>query len=195
MPTTIEYKSTIRIIDANARQSGNVVYILPDPVVPPPTPAPEGSFDMILYQNSAEVNRLDKREFLVNVGTLSGVLREECSLLSPSIVYQSENIPTYNYVYIPTFNRYYYVKTLSSVGKNLWRMELNCDVLMTYKDSIYMLDGIIGRQEHDFNPNLIDTEIPTQNDPLVEVIDIPSTAFDVQNTESGYNFILTVIGA
>lgn len=156
---------------------------------------PATVFDINLYKNSAEVNRVDKGMFLESIGTLTGALRDECSLITPSIVYQSSDVPTFNYVYIPIFNRYYYVTSLSSVGKNVWRMELNCDVLMTYKDSIYTLHGVIGRQENDYNPLLVDTEIPTQNNPIVEVIDIPSDAFNTQTSDNGHNFLITVIGA
>lgn len=155
---------------------------------------PATTFDINLYQNSAEVNRVDKTDYLTGVGTLSGALREECSMLTPSIVYQSSDVPTFNYVYIPIFNRYYYVTSLSSVNKNVWRMELNCDVLMTYKEQILLLQGVIGRQENDYNPLLVDTELPTQNNPIVEVIDIPSDAFNTQTSDTGHNFLLTVIG-
>lgn len=197
MAETIQYKSTLRIIDATARQVGEVVYILPDPIVPPTPPTPAGSFDIELYRNTAEVNRVDKTDYLTRIDTLSGTLRDECSLLSPSIVYQSENVPTYNYVYIPIFNRYYYVTTLSSVGKNVWRMELNCDVLMSYKDSIFMLQGVIGRQENDFNDFLIDDKIPTQKDAIVEIVNPISTTLNPFDTRKGftdYIYALTVIG-
>ena len=156
---------------------------------------PATTFDINLYKNSSEVNRVDKGMFLEGVGTLSGALRDECSLITPSIVYQSSDVPTFNYVYIPIFNRYYFVTSLSSVGKNVWRMELNCDVLMTYKDAIFMLQGVVGRQENEFNPLLVDTEIPAQSNPIVQVIDIPSDAFNTQTSDGGHNFLMTVIGA
>jgi len=156
---------------------------------------PATTFDINLYQNSAEVNRVDKTDYLTGVGTLSGALREECSMLTPSIVYQSSDVPTFNYVYIPIFNRYYYVTSLSSVSKNVWRMELNCDVLMSYKEQIFLLQGVIGRQEIDFNPLLVDNELPTQNNPIVEVIDIPSNVFDTTNNTGTHNYLLTVIGS
>lgn len=156
---------------------------------------PVTTFDINLYQNSAEVNRVDKTDYITGVGTLSGALREECSMLTPSIVYQSSDVPTFNYVYIPIFNRYYYVTSLSSVSKNVWRMELNCDVLMTYKEQIFLMQGVIGRQENDYNPLLVDNELPTQNNPIVEVIDIPSDAFNTQTSDNEHNFLLTVIGA
>lgn len=156
---------------------------------------PTTTFNIELYQNSAEVNRVDKEQYLTPIGTLLGALREECSMLTPSIVYQSSDVPTFNYVYIPIFNRYYFVTSLSSVSKNVWRMELNCDVLMSYKNEILLLQGVIGRQESDFNPLLVDNELPTQNNPIVEIVDIPSDAFNTQTTEIRHNYVITVIGA
>lgn len=177
-------------IDSSVSWSGDfVLYESYGTYRPPAT-----TFDINLYQNSAEVNRVDKTDYLTSVGTLTGALREECSMLTPSIVYQSSDVPTFNYVYIPIFNRYYYVTSLSSVSKNVWRMELNCDVLMSYKEQIFLLQGVIGRQEIDFNPLLVDNELPTQNNPIVEVIDIPSDAFNTQSS-AGHNFLMTVIGA
>lgn len=157
---------------------------------------PATVFDITLYQNSAEVNRVDKGQFLTPVGSLLGALRDECSMLTPSIVYQSPDVPTFNYVYIPIFNRYYFVTSLSSVSKNVWRMELNCDVLMSYKNEILLLQGVVGRQEIDFNPMLVDSELPTQDNPEVEIVNIPSTAFLSHTNITGnlYNFVLTVIG-
>lgn len=151
------------------------------------------SFDIDIYQNSAEVNRVDKTDYLTNVGTISGALRDECSMLTPSIVYESAEVPTFNYVYIPIFNRYYYVTSLSSVKKNMWRMELNCDVLMSYRNQIKLLQGIIGRQENTYNDYLVDNEVPTENSPQVTIIDIPSSAFTTTQTGQVYCYVMSTI--
>lgn len=158
---------------------------------------PGTTFDINLYQSHAEANRVNKEQLLVSVGTLSGALREECSMLTPSITYQSSDVPTFNYVYIPVFNRYYFVTSLTSVSKNIWRMELKCDVLMSYKDKILALHGVIGRQENDFNDFLIDDKVITQKDPIVEVLNPISSdpaPFDTQKGFSDYIYALTVIG-
>ena len=158
---------------------------------------PSTTFNIELYQNSAEVNRVDKSNYLLGVGTLSGALREECSMLTPSIVYQSESVPIFNYVYIPIFNRYYFVTSLSSVSKNVWRMELNCDVLMTYKNEILLLSGVVGRQENDFNEFLVDDKLPAQKDATIEFLNPLSTTLNPFNTQKGFNdyiYVLTVVG-
>lgn len=158
---------------------------------------PGTTFDINLYQNHAEANRVNKEQLLVGVGTLSGALREECSMITPSITYQSSEVPTFNYVYIPVFNRYYFVTSLTSVSKNMWRMELKCDVLMSYKDKILALHGLIGRQENDFNDFLIDDKIITEKDSIVEVLNPISSdpgPFDTRKGFGDYIYALTVIG-
>ena len=155
---------------------------------------PATTFDINLYQNSAEVNRVDKSEYLTSVGTLQGALREECSIISPSITFKQTTVPTFNYVYIGSFGRYYYVTGITSVAKDLWRMSLSCDVLMTWKEQIGNMTAIIARQENSFNPMLIDSELPAQANKNITVAEFPAGGFSTESAIA-YPFILTVVGA
>lgn len=155
---------------------------------------PVTTFDMNLYQNSAEVNRVDKSDYLTGVGTLSGVLRQECSMMRPTVTFTSTSVPTFNYVYIAPFGRYYYVVSITSVSKNVWRMELNCDVLHTYRDKIRALTGVIGRQENDYNAYLNDPELPAQANQNITVTEFPAGGFNTADAIA-YPFVLTVVGA
>lgn len=155
---------------------------------------PVTTFDINLYQSSAEVNRVDKTNYLTGVGTLSGVLREECSIIAPSITFKQTTVPSFNYVYIAAFGRYYYVTGITSVSKDIWRMSLSCDVLMTWKDDIRALTAIIARQENSFNPLLLDSELPAQANQNITVAEFPAGGF-ITASESAYPFILIVVGA
>ena len=155
---------------------------------------PVTTFDINLYQSSAEVNRVDKTDFLTGVGTLSGVLREECSIIAPSITFKQTTVPVFNYVYIAAFGRYYYVTGITSVSKDIWRMSLSCDVLMTWKDDIRALTAIIARQENSFNPLLLDSELPAQANQNITVTEFPEGGFNTADAIA-YPFVLTVIGA
>lgn len=155
---------------------------------------PTTTFDINLYQNSAEVNRVDKTDYLTSIGTLSGVLREECSIIAPSITFKQTTVPTFNYVYIAAFGRYYFVTGITSVSKDIWRMSLSCDVLMTWKDDIRSFTAIIARQENSFNPLLIDSELPAQVNQNITVTEFPAGGFST-NSAISYPFILTVVGA
>ena len=74
----------------------------------------DGSQEFTLYKNSAEMHRVDKSAYLELVGTVSGVFRDETSITNISITIQYDTVIDFNYVYIPAFNRYYYVTDITS---------------------------------------------------------------------------------
>ena len=117
---------------------------------------PKTTFDLSLYQNTAETNRVDKSPYLSPVSTLSGALRERCSLVSPVLTIEYPKVPDFNYVYIEAFGRYYFVTGVVSVRYNLWEISLECDVLMTYKDKLLECEAFIDRNENTFNPLIVD---------------------------------------
>lgn len=156
---------------------------------------PATTFEMDLYKNTAEINRVDKTNYLTSVGSLFGALRTECSIIRPSIIIEQETLPSFNYVYIGAFGRYYFVTGITSVAYKMWRIELNTDVLMTYKNGIALLTAIIARQENDYNDDLIDTEIPTEKEPTVIYQEIENSVLNTQETEDKHSFVLTVVGA
>lgn len=153
---------------------------------------PTTTFDIKLYKNSAEPNKVDKTAELSTVGTISGVLRQECSLINPEIIIQYDKPPDFNYCYIANFGRYYYVENIVSMRQNLWRVRLRCDVLMTYKTQILNLTARIARQQYTYSYRQIDSEIPFTNDPEITVQDIPNS---VNLGKPHYeNILLTVVG-
>lgn len=165
------------------------VYEIYGKYVPPAT-----TFTITLYQNTAENNRVDKTNYLTSVGSINGVLRSECSIIRPSIIIAQDTLPTFNYVYIAVFGRYYFVTGITSVNFGLWRIELNTDVLMTYQTGVKALTAIIARQENDYNDNLIDTEIPTEKEPTIIYQEIPNTVLNTQEDSDKHSFVITVVG-
>lgn len=122
----------------------------------------EGGIDINLYNNSSESNRVDKSSYLESVGTINGVLRDECNIIDPVINLELSNPPVFNYIYIPTFNRYYFVKEFDFVRTGLYRLKLHVDVLMSYKDAIKNLECLVTRNEHRYN-KYISSRLPTKN--------------------------------
>ena len=152
---------------------------------------PTTTFDINLYKNSAEPNKVDKTAELSTVGTISGVLRQECSLINPEIIIQYDKPPDFNYCYIENFGRYYYVENIVSMRQNLWRVRLRCDVLMTYKTQILNLTARIARQQYTYSYRQIDSEIPFTNDPEITVVDIPNKLNLGKQIDE--NILLTVV--
>ena len=112
-----------------------------------------------LYVNTAENDRVDKTNYLNQVGTLVGVFKEETSVMNPQIIIEY-GVIDFNYIYIPLLNRYYYINEIISVRNNLWRIKLNCDVLMSFKTEILNLECYISRNEYKNNPYIEDTLLP-----------------------------------
>lgn len=153
-------------------------------------------FLLELYQNSAEPNRLDKTNYLTSVGTLSGTLKDETSMVTPEIIIESSNVPNFNYAYIAKFNRYYFVTEITSVRNNLWRVKLSCDALMSYKNKIELLTPLVERQENEYDNLLFDPLVPIDSDNTYEYADVtPSESTDYRklfdvSTTNAYRYIL-----
>lgn len=101
--------------------------------------------DIFLFRNNSEVNKIGK--YLSNEIHLSGSLREESNVVTPSILIEIDNPSTYNYAYIPQFNRYYFIKELVSVRSGLWRILLESDPLESFKNEILSNSVIISDTE------------------------------------------------
>lgn len=79
--------------------------------------------------------------------TLTGTLREQSSVMSPSLQIQDVAVIGYNYCYIPDFGRYYYINGINALRANLFELSLGIDVLMTYAEAIRGNAAIIDKMQ------------------------------------------------
>ena len=129
-------------------------------------------FSIILYYCKTENNRMDKTEYLQKIASIQGNLREQTSIINPSItielndqiikgliehkdiVVDDNEIPvktddyfhivikyrkkvlSANYLWIPQFDRYYFIDDITSVTNTLWRIDCSVDVLMSFKKDL-----------------------------------------------------------
>ena len=140
------------------------------------------------YKNSSEKNKIGKS--ISNKLTLSGNLRDECSITSPSILVESTSLVNYNYCYIPEFKRYYFISDIVSVRNNLWRVSLKCDVLESFKSDILNSSCIVNKQQNQsYSNNIDDGSYINRVDSFIEIA----------NYQDGFNadgeFILLTAGA
>lgn len=114
-----------------------------------------------LYKSESDAKTINK--VLKNKIELEGTFREETSLISPQILIQSDpKLFLYNYMYIPDFDRYYFINNISSYRQNLIIIEARVDVLMSFKDEFLLNAGIVANSETVFNMLLENNEIPVQ---------------------------------
>lgn len=94
-------------------------------------------------------NKSDERQIfkeLVSGITLTGALRNDSSIIAPSISFESAEVMRYNFCYIPDWQRYYFVRNIKSIRTNLYLVELECDVLMSFKNDIANFEVVVDKQ-------------------------------------------------
>ena len=96
-----------------------------------------------LYKTSSPRKKLVKD--LTDGITLTGTLRGQSSIMSPSLQIQDIAVIGYNYCYIPDFGRYYYINGINALRANLFELSLGIDVLMTYAEAIRNNAAIIDK--------------------------------------------------
>lgn len=107
--------------------------------------------ELTLYKNSSERNRINK--VLSEPITLTGAFRDGTSIVNPIIAIESDGVITSNYLYIPLFNRYYYIDDITVVRNGYYIIKCSVDVLMSWKSAILDLPVIINKQN---SPNKSD---------------------------------------
>lgn len=134
---------------------------------------------------------------IVTKHTLTGHLKEPCSVMNPVIDIQDnpvQNAPcVMTYAYIPAFYRYYFVKDW--VWNNgLWTVHLAVDVLASYRPHIGETTAYIERCAYDFNTYVMDKLYPTTLEPVVQDILINAPWVNV-NPSSGCYVVGIVSGS
>lgn len=144
-----------------------------------------------LMNNSSPVEKIGKT--LSAGSTYSCALKDDTSVLDPVIILQtSDNIFSYNYMYISDFGRYYFIKDIVSLNNNRWQITAHVDVLETYKQQILSNEAVIKRSEKLFNLYLDDPEFKTYNYDQIQTLKFknPGGAFN-----KTMNFVLVVNGS
>lgn len=108
-----------------------------------------------LYKTSDDVNVVKK--YLTNEISFENVtFHNEKGVTSGSLTLKSNiDLSSYNYMYIPKFNRYYFI-TVTLGTTNLYEISYKVDVLKSFYDNIKGLKCTIKRNEFAKNGYVID---------------------------------------
>lgn len=93
-----------------------------------------------LYKVTNQPNELTKT--LNNAVVIEGAFRSEIDSIDVIVEIES-NTYEFNYVHIPSLNKYYFLQNIVHVNQKIIRMLLHCDVLMTYKADILASYGLV----------------------------------------------------
>lgn len=102
---------------------------------------------VILYNTTSDNRVLNKNIALIK--EIDAELKDANDVISPTLKIQRfEGWEKINYIYIKSFNRYYYVNTIKQLLGNTILLDCSVDVLMSNKDAIRNLTCIIDKQEN-----------------------------------------------
>ena len=155
------------------------------------------SFPIYFKYNNEPMNKINKNVD-TTLFTLTGTLRDGCSIVDPELIVEYDNPITANYAYIPVFRRYYYINdieafrsyTENNVTHNLWILKMHCDVLKTFAEGILGSPCIVAKTGgDDFNLYLPDPNFKRQQNDL-HGIEVFPNGFDTNDSR----FYLTFFG-
>lgn len=117
------------------------------------------------------------------------VLLDNCSMLTPSLIVQ-HRAKNHTYVYIPDFNRYYFVHKVTILNARQWQYDLVVDVLASHKSQIVGSNQYVIRAASNYNLFLPD-------DTAVHTTDFSETVstHDFPGYDSAGTYIITVVNA
>lgn len=145
------------------------------------------AFEIKLMYNNEPMNKISKTP--QEIRTVSGVLRDESSIVDPIILIETANPIAANYAYIGEFNRYYFIRNWEAVRNGLWRCTMHTDVLKTFAEGILGSPCIVARSTSKKNYFLNDNMLLRQQNEYVFTQNFPS-GFNLNNSR----FILSLIG-
>ena len=123
-------------------------------------------------------NKSDHRQIFKEVVmglNLNGDFRDEIDLIRPVFTFDDDSIVLYNYCYIPSFRRYYYITNVTCVRTGIWRAEMLCDVLMSFKNDIANYKVVVNKQSMVDNADeyIDDGSLVADSKVVIETIDFP----------------------
>lgn len=172
-------------------------YIPPTPPIPPTpgsgsdpyiTPTSySGDGNITLYINKDDNNVINKNPTQHSIYNIA--IKEDVDIMNPVIILKAANILHCNYAYIDLFGRYYYIKSIDTLPGGLVKLNMHIDVLKTYSSDILNCEGVISRQENNYNLYLPDNEFKVYANNNKKTIPFNKTPFN-----KDLNFILCVNG-
>ena len=142
--------------------------------------------NITFYNCTSDPDVLNKNISVVS--SLTGTLKNDCSIENPTIIIENSGMVNANYLYIPDFGRYYFIENQTILSNNRVRIDANVDVLYTYRSQISAIRAIIENSTTD-NDNYLTSPL---------WVDKVKTSTKIINFPNGFNtdgaFILITAG-
>lgn len=117
-------------------------------------------------------------------------IKDRSSVINPVIELKTKPL-SYNYAYLPEWDRYYFINDIS-YDLGVWILQLNVDVLATYKTEIGNTNLYVTRSAYTFDRTLVDNMYPAKSTINISTEGI-TTGFEFSGFAAG-RYILGVQG-
>ena len=125
------------------------------------------------YYNISDDRKINKE--LSEGGVFEGQARSEVNIMSPVILFDTNEILEYNYAYIPELQRYYSIANKTITREGLMEIIFAIDVLMSFRRDILLLGVIADKQSMIDNGDeyIDDGSLVTDNLMFTRIINYP----------------------
>lgn len=120
--------------------------------------------EIITYSLTEDGHHIPKH--YTSVGTLTGSVRDAVDVENPTIRIDHAGTDTFNYIYVPEFNRYYYVLDRVQVRTGITDIICHVDVLESFYRQFIYSPMIASRSDSTYNKFIPDGERVFQQDQL-----------------------------
>lgn len=129
-----------------------------------------------LCSSTSEIVAINKDISIID--DVSATIKGALSVENPVLIlqYKSDIQPNVNYVYIPEYNRYYFVTDIINLTGGRYEIHCKVDVLMSFKNDILNLSCIVDKQSSKDNANMYldDGSFVVQSKEFVDTINFPN---------------------
>ena len=100
--------------------------------------------EVVFYYNLSDARCINKE--LVEGETFMGQMRDEVSIMNPTIRFDTDQIMRYNYAYIPELQRYYSIDDITVFRQGVTDVTMSVDVLMSFRRDILNTIAVVDKQ-------------------------------------------------
>ena len=152
----------------------------------------DGKTALITYLQSSDDDHVTKS--LTEVGTILGKFNKMIGLKRIDIDLTGF-AHGFNYVWIPSLKRYYYVDSVEMPSADITRLHLREDVLMSWSALIRNQTAFVERQENSYDEDLTDEMVSYAYEKSVSIDSITMTNDIFTNTDNDdLDFVIETVG-
>lgn len=153
-----------------------------------------------LYNNNNDKRAVNKT--LTALRTVQALIVPGSSVIAPLLrIVWTNALTQYNYMYIPDFNRYYYITDIRADSGGACIITGKVDVLMTYATSFKQCPAIVIRSSRQaqrgskHSTYIPDPQLPLSSGRSIRCVEFEGTDLNIDTaTMTSTNFVLNVAG-